>query len=471
MGKVVQAFREHPYHGRRISQTTAARWLYLTQSRLSRIESGPPMHDLHRLTKIAHILGLPHHLLWFAPVEEAELQYEIPPSTALQLADSEHSSGDHAWQVVSEMLRRTFLQGGLAALSVEAARLNQALTPSTTVDVAAAQHFGSPGYSSQAVHFDLVSSMSAALLSPGQHAIAPLDTKQLKQQAIRAWELRQSTNYEALGELLSYSLAEAEAARKQVQSESEELTATAAFVHVHNAASALLKRLQAPELGAIAADRALQAARAADDDLLIGAATLRLANVFLAADKPTEALDTATDGADALLAHMNDGPAYAATWGALLLTGAVAAANLEESAQAWELLGQAKVASSLLKQEYAGLHALFGPVNLAIHGVQLAAELGNPREALRRAARIDVDSLPPTLLERRSTLLLDTARCHKAEGDHDAALGALLSAEHVAPQEVRYNPVARELTSELLATPKGRDSDLRALATRLEVLG
>jgi hypothetical protein len=116
MGKVVQAFREHPHHGRRISQTTAAGWLYLTQSRLSRIESGPPMHDLHRLTQIAHILGIPRHLLWFAPIEEAEAR-ESAPSAAPPLTQNEHNLDDHTWRVVSEMLRRTFLQGGLAALA------------------------------------------------------------------------------------------------------------------------------------------------------------------------------------------------------------------------------------------------------------------------------------------------------------------------------------------------------------------
>src|ERR671931_442259 len=49
IGKVVRAFRTHPYHGRPISQSVAASWFFLTQAQLSRIESGPPVLDLDRL--------------------------------------------------------------------------------------------------------------------------------------------------------------------------------------------------------------------------------------------------------------------------------------------------------------------------------------------------------------------------------------------------------------------------------------
>jgi hypothetical protein len=124
----------------------------------------------------------------------------------------------------------------------------------------------------------------------------------------------------------------------------------------------------------------------------------------------------------------------------------------------------------MLGEEFAGLQAIFGPVSMAIYGVQIAIALDDPREALRRAEHIDVDRLPPTLLERRSVLLIDIARSHRATSNHVAAAGALLDAERVAPQEVRYNPIAQDLASALVTRARGRDPDLQALAKRLEAL-
>src|SRR5262245_56731768 len=45
MGRVVHAFRTHAYHGRSISQSVTASWFFLTQTQLSRIESGPPVQN------------------------------------------------------------------------------------------------------------------------------------------------------------------------------------------------------------------------------------------------------------------------------------------------------------------------------------------------------------------------------------------------------------------------------------------
>jgi hypothetical protein len=65
MGAVVRAFRTHAHHGRTISQELAARWLGVSQTRLSRIENGEGVSDLPRLMRWAHVLGMPRELLWF----------------------------------------------------------------------------------------------------------------------------------------------------------------------------------------------------------------------------------------------------------------------------------------------------------------------------------------------------------------------------------------------------------------------
>jgi transcriptional regulator with XRE-family HTH domain/peptidyl-tRNA hydrolase len=71
MGHVVRVFREHPLHGRKpISQDTVAGWLGITQAQVSRIETGPPIVDLDRLTRWALLLRIPEGYLWFSLPEK-----------------------------------------------------------------------------------------------------------------------------------------------------------------------------------------------------------------------------------------------------------------------------------------------------------------------------------------------------------------------------------------------------------------
>lgn len=66
MGQVIRAYRLHPHHGHQpISQLEVADWVGITQGQVSRIESGPPITDLTRLTEWALLLGIPEAALWF----------------------------------------------------------------------------------------------------------------------------------------------------------------------------------------------------------------------------------------------------------------------------------------------------------------------------------------------------------------------------------------------------------------------
>ncbi|HET6192232.1 MAG TPA: helix-turn-helix transcriptional regulator [Trebonia sp.] len=284
------------------------------------------------------------------------------------------------------------------------------------------------------------------------------DHAALERGVLRAWELRQSAEYARLGGLLTDLL------REIVSGQAD----PAASVHVCNMASSLLKRLGAYEMAAVAADRAFRAASQSGSMLLVGAAKLRVANVYLAASRHAEAVAVAAAAADDLPPGRTSAPEEVATFGALLLTAAVAAAEMGEAAQAWEFLGHARAATAVYDREHADLYAVFGPVNLAVHGVQVATELGDGREALRRAERTDPGRLPAVLLERRSTLLIDMARAQHMRRDAAAAGETLLEAERVAPLEVRYSGAARGLLGELLSA--GRPAaGLREMADRLNL--
>ncbi|MET7706966.1 hypothetical protein [Micromonospora sp. NPDC005413] len=66
LGRVIRAYRCHPYHGRvALPQTVVAGWLGITQAQLSRVENGPPLVHLDRLAHWVQLLRVPAGSLWF----------------------------------------------------------------------------------------------------------------------------------------------------------------------------------------------------------------------------------------------------------------------------------------------------------------------------------------------------------------------------------------------------------------------
>ncbi|MET9314195.1 helix-turn-helix transcriptional regulator [Kribbella sp. NPDC003505] len=67
MGALLYAYRSHPTHGHRpLPQTVLSNWLGITQSQLSRLESGRNrVRELDKLEHYARVLGIPADVLWF----------------------------------------------------------------------------------------------------------------------------------------------------------------------------------------------------------------------------------------------------------------------------------------------------------------------------------------------------------------------------------------------------------------------
>jgi hypothetical protein len=290
--------------------------------------------------------------------------------------------------------------------------------------------------------------------------------KALDHRVHTAWRLRQGSHYVELGQVLPGLLADAHLASQELTGDQQAL-AFAFLAHSYNTASSLLRKLGDDGLAMIAADRAVQTARMVNEPLLLAASAYRLANAFLPAGRIVEAKEVALYAAGGLERRLDASPAHLATWGGLIMTAAVAAARQGDGGEAWELMGEAKTAARRLGTDHADLHTIFGPTSLAIQGVQVAAELGDGREVLRRARFVEPTRLPPYLLERRTHLLIDVARGHAHRADDRAAVATLLEAEQLAFEEVRYNPIASELVMVLLkrerraATPGLRDLSAR----------
>lgn len=82
IGRVLTAYRTHPFHAEPVSQTTVAGWVGRTQPVISRLEKGPPVKDLDKLTFWARTLRIPPHLLWFGQRPAATPEPSTPDTTA-----------------------------------------------------------------------------------------------------------------------------------------------------------------------------------------------------------------------------------------------------------------------------------------------------------------------------------------------------------------------------------------------------
>ena len=85
MGRVIFAYRTHPWHVRPLSQETVGNWLGLTQAQLSRIENGRAPEELSKLVRYAQILHIPAELLWFKLPDDSDTAAATSGTSCLTL--------------------------------------------------------------------------------------------------------------------------------------------------------------------------------------------------------------------------------------------------------------------------------------------------------------------------------------------------------------------------------------------------
>lgn len=244
------------------------------------------------------------------------------------------------------------------------------------------------------------------------------------------------------------------------------------YVSAYVAGAKLLTKLGAADMAALAADRAAMTAGNTDSLVSQGMAIYQVVCALLRADRTDEGEQLAVRMAETLTPQVrSDAPSLVSVTGALWLIAAVIAARRTDRGEAWARLDTAERLAGLIGQDGNYAWTAFGPTNIAIHRVSVAAELGDPAEALSAATTINLGSLPEGLHSRRAQVQLDLGWA-QAQRKRDAeAVLHLLEAERAAPEALRYNVIARETVREMLARAKpGRTSALQGLATRAGVL-
>jgi transcriptional regulator with XRE-family HTH domain len=219
----------------------------------------------------------------------------------------------------------------------------------------------------------------------------------------------------------------------------------------------------------IAAERAMVAARDADDQRLVALSAWSLADTYGRAGEHGEAVElclAAAGGVAPLLEMPVPDHGLLAAYGNLHLTAASHAARGDGGGRAWALHRVADRVSTTLGHQYDPW-TMFGPANIAFRAIEIHECLGDTDAVA--AARLDVDAMPSVL--RRAGALIDIAQNSVRRGDHKAALKALLDAERTSSDRVRLSPTVGRVVGEILRRDRaGTRRPVQELARRIGLI-
>ena len=307
------------------------------------------------------------------------------------------------------------------------------------------------------------------LLDPQR--VQPVDLVRLRTNLAEAHRSYQAARYQSTIRQLTPMLATVDRGHRGVPTgEIPELTL--GYVSAYVVAAKLLTKVGATDLALLAADRAAVRAIEFDSEVARGMAAYQVVCALLRADRSDDAEHLAVSMAEQVhVGARSDRPTLVSLAGALWLIASVIAARRVDRDEAWARLDRAQHLAGLLGEDRNHAWTAFGPTNVKLHKISVAAELGDAAEAVRLAADLDTSRLPEGLAGRRARVHLDLAWAQaQRKRDAEATLH-LLEAERTAPEAVRYHVIVRELIREMLArSGKSKTSALGDLATRAGVI-
>jgi len=211
--------------------------------------------------------------------------------------------------------------------------------------------------------------------------------------------------------------------------------AAGSAAELYNIAARLCIKVGDNSLLAITSDRALTAARAAGDALVVAEAQRMVSSTWRRQGHLSRATDISVRAAhDLQHAGSTPEPARLAAQGDLYATAAYTAAKMGDRAYAHALICEAAETARASEQ----VDAVQG---VDLHLLSVHYELGDAGQAIDLARTIDPASLPTA--ERQARFFTDVARAFEQWGKPEPCFRALLAAEQAAPQEIQRSAVRR----------------------------
>jgi len=281
---------------------------------------------------------------------------------------------------------------------------------------------------------------------------------EMRKAVSHAWLTYQHAKYGVLARTLPKLLRDAQAADSAHANTHEARDAAHLLGQVYQIASSALRKVGEHELSWLAADRSIAVSQRAGDQLLAGLASYRVGSALRALGRIRPSLEVNVNIANRLAAGPGgDGPKgdRLSVYGMLLLNGAMAAAQIGDSATVRDLLCGAEQASLELGGDFNHYWTSFGPTNVQLHRCATAVELGDGRTAVETHEKIDLVGFNALLPERRAHHFLDIARGYNQIGNVERASEMLLEGDRLAPAEIRCRPLAHEVLSDVLRRTRG----------------
>ncbi|MFE4332893.1 helix-turn-helix domain-containing protein [Streptomyces sp. NPDC056831] len=244
----------------------------------------------------------------------------------------------------------------------------------------------------------------------------------------------------------------------------------------HPACVLLLKNLGYPDLAYIAVTRAAEVIAELEDAQYMALSDFFTAHVLMVAGSPQQALARTAAAISDLERHGVLGRAPQSLLGELHLISATAITrDKTRSGDARRLDVATHLAEAQRLAQHTGethdWHLNFGLTNVAIHRVSLNSALGRHGDAVDAGAGLDPEAItaPGRRMAYHADLGKSLARLRGREAD---ATRELLTAERVAPQRLRADPLVRDCVGYLLGRPMAAHAlrDLRGLSHRIGVV-
>jgi transcriptional regulator with XRE-family HTH domain len=170
--------------------------------------------------------------------------------------------------------------------------------------------------------------------------------------------------------------------------------ATSYLAYLYQLAASTLVKLGDLDLARLCADRGDLAVEMIDDPIAAALLQRSIAHTLLSNAQYADAVSVVQDGL-AEASHLR-GPDGLSVQGALTFVGAIASARAGDRAEATRFLRYADEFAIQLGRDANRVWTAFGPTNVAIHRVTVAAELGDMRQAVEIGQVIDVTDLART---------------------------------------------------------------------------
>jgi transcriptional regulator with XRE-family HTH domain len=155
-----------------------------------------------------------------------------------------------------------------------------------------------------------------------------------------------------------------------------------------------------------------------------------------------------------------------AMFGSLHTLAALTAARAGEEGRAWRHWDTAHDVVQRLPLGYSHPHTWFSRPVVGFYALSVAVELQKGGEAIRQARRVDPEGI--TSRPRRARHLIEVARGYRLKADHATTLDTLEDAYRSAPETIRFNGYARQMTAGIAEEgPAELRGQARDLAVRL----